>query len=101
MARKRKRNNTQNTHRTTLRQDADEPCNISKSLDLPTPVQVKSCYQNFYNATSTSALKPTVCGVCAREVSARDDRPTLWHINELPNSHHLIPLSLHPAHDLF
>ena len=101
MARKRKRNNTQNTHCTTLRQEADEPRNISKFLDLPTPAQVKSCYRNFYNATSTSALKSTVCGVCAREVSARDDRPTLWHINELPNSHRLIPSSSHPAHDLF
>jgi hypothetical protein len=57
MARKRKRNNTQNTCHTVLRQDADEPRDISKFLDLPTPAQVKSCYQNFYNVTSTSALK--------------------------------------------
>jgi hypothetical protein len=69
-ARKRKRNDTQNTHCTALRQDADEPRDISKFLDLLAPAQVKSCYQIFYNMTSTSALKSTVCGVCAREVSA-------------------------------
>ena len=63
--------------------------------------QIKSCYRRFYNATSNCTLELTVCGVCIHNISIQNDRPTLWHVNKLPNSHCLLPLSPHPAHTLF
>ena len=100
--RKRKRNEVQSMRRAAQRnRDTDEPRDILKFLELPTTEQVKSCYRRFYNATSNRALESTVCGVCAREVSVQNNRPTLWHANKLPNSHRLLPSSPHPAHTLF
>ena len=41
-------------------------------LDLPMQVEVKALYKEFYDATSSKAVKRTVCGICARECGKKD-----------------------------
>jgi len=74
--------------------------NTSRFLELPSSSAVHRCYKDFYNATSNSALKTTVCGICAREVSVMNDGLSVVDISTLP-THRLTPSVPHPAHDKF
>jgi hypothetical protein len=104
-ARKRKRAESLSTRRTAQRlDDGDEiESDSSNFLHLPTPQEVKSCYCEFYEATSNDDLVMYICGVCARECSKFDNKasPHTMRVDSLPNGHRLIPKTSHPAHDLF
>ena len=80
-----------------IKQDDHNP---SKFLEVPSSSIIHRCYEDFYSATSNSALKTTVCGICAREVSVRNDGLSVMKIDALP-THRLTPLAPHPAHDKF
>lgn len=105
--RKRKRVETENSRRTAARVEEESVAiehghrDIHKFLELPSSEEVQYCYRKFWEATSNEALQMTICGVCAREVSMRDDHPRLWPLTNLPNFNRLVPSSPHPAHDLF
>ena len=71
-----------------------------KFLKLPSKSEVHRCYQEFYDATSTAALKTLVCGVCAREVSVMNNGLLMIPIQDLP-TRRLTPVFPHPAHDTF
>lgn len=73
---------------------------ISKFLDLPPSSVTHRCYEDFYNAMSNDAIKTVVCGVCAREVSVKNDGLSTMDVQELP-ADRLIPSVPHPAHDTF
>ncbi|KIK80724.1 hypothetical protein PAXRUDRAFT_71646, partial [Paxillus rubicundulus Ve08.2h10] len=70
-------------------------------LRLPTDEEKRKCYRRFFEATSKKALASAVCGVCARECGAMDEKLTTWRLTEIPNVERLIPNFHHPAHDLF
>jgi len=74
--------------------------NTSRFLELPSDSAIRRCYEDFYDATSNSALKTMVCGICAREVSVMNDRLSMVDMSTLP-THRLTPLVPHPAHDKF
>lgn len=81
--------------------DVEEVRDTSKFLQLPTNAQVKACYEQFYQATSNSAVEMVVCAVCAQEVNVRDDRVVARKLRHLPHSERLIPTRAHEAHDLY
>ena len=70
-------------------------------LDLPTEVEVKNCYEQFYAFTSQPAVKMVVCGVCAREVGCVDEEVTCHRISDIPNGHRLYPKNRHSSHVLY
>lgn len=72
----------------------------SKFPLLPSESVIHRCYEDFYNATSNAALKATVCGVCAREVSVLNDGLSTIRMQDLP-TRRLTPENPHPAHDTF
>lgn len=72
----------------------------SKFLQIPSKSAIHRCYEDFYNATSNTALKATVCGVCAREVSVANDGLSTIRMQDLP-ALRLTPLIPHPEHDTF
>jgi len=74
--------------------------NISKFLELPSKSSVHRCYEDFYNATSDTALKTMVCGVCAREASVQNDGLLTIRMQDLPTNR-LTPVIPHPAHNKF
>jgi len=80
-----------------IEQDAHD---LSKFLQLPPESAVHCCYEDFYNATSNTALKTTVCGICAREVNVMNDGLSTIRMQDLP-THRLTPSIPHPAHDKF
>ena len=66
--RKRKRDEPQPTAtRKSSRIDTDEPTDDGEFLELPSDTIIKSCYRQFYEATSNTALEQAVCAVCGRE----------------------------------
>ena len=73
--RKRKRDEPQPTPaRKSPRIDTDEPNDDDgEFLELPSDVTLKSCYCQFYKATSSAALEHVVCAVCARERGRQPD----------------------------
>lgn len=101
--RKRKRAEDQHSRRTTrrLEEALDDVRDTSKFLELPSEEQVKSCYRQFYEATSNTALAMAVCGVCARELSVKDSCVRTHRLINLPHTDRLIPKKPHPEHDLF
>ena len=72
----------------------------SRFLEVPSSSVIHRCYEDFYNATSNAAIKTTVCGICAREVSVKNDGLSLVEMRTLPTDR-LTPLVPHPAHDKF
>ena len=52
----------------------------------------------FIDATGNQALKTVACGSCAREMNMEDCDEML--LKDIPNKHHLIPNTPHPAHKL-
>jgi len=73
----------------------------SSYLDLPSDAKVHAAYKAFYQATSSASVSSSVCGVCTRECGHMDEELTSYSLEELPNSHSLIPSQSHPLHDLF
>jgi len=73
----------------------------SKYLALPTEEERKECYRKFYKATSSATLAAGICGICARECRAMDESLQKMSLDDIPNSHRLVPRVLHPAHDLY
>jgi len=72
----------------------------SRFLELPSHSTIQNCFEDFYNATSNTALETVVCGICAREVNVRNDGLSVVDIRTLP-THRLTPLVPHPAHETF
>jgi hypothetical protein len=79
----------------------EEDHDINRFLELPTKEETRECYRQFHKATSNAALELSTCGVCAQEISMRQDQPSIINLKDLPNSHSLIPISPHPQHDLY
>ncbi|KAF9778455.1 hypothetical protein BJ322DRAFT_1114276 [Thelephora terrestris] len=79
-------------------EDLGEPGDF---LDLPSEPIQKSCYREFYEATSNAALKLVVCAVCGRERDHRPDKVSSLELKEIPLSSRLVPERPHPKHTLF
>ena len=73
----------------------------NRFLDLPTDDEVKLCYRLFYQQTSNSAICMAICAICGREMMIREDTIVNVPLDNIPNSHRLVPLYSHPAHTLF
>lgn len=102
--RKRKREERKVAHRKVARLETslgEEAHDTSKFLELPTDAQVKTCYRQFYEATSNEAIRMEVCAICAQERSVRRDRVAVCKLADLPHSERLIPFKSHFAHDLY
>lgn len=98
--RKRKRGDEPQTTRKASRPDTDEP-NTGEFLDLPSEAIRKSCYRQFYEATSNAALKLAVCAVCGRERDCQSDGVSSLDVKEIPSPSRLAPQQSHPKHTLF
>lgn len=70
----------------------------SAFLQIPSQDELYSCYRAFYEATSNTAVASAVCGICGREIYQHDSTSVL--LDELPNSHRLIPKVPHSQHYL-
>ena len=100
--RKRKREEPQPTPtRKPARIDASEPNKDSEFLDLPSDAILKSCYRQFYEATSNAALERVICAVCARERSRQHDGVTDLALGDIPSPTRLAPHRAHANHTLF
>jgi hypothetical protein len=55
----------------------------------------------FHAATSMSALRESVCGVCARRLNSQEYEIKAFPIDEIPNLHRLVPQNAHPNHTLY
>ena len=99
--RKRKRDEPQSSAaRKSSRIDADE-VDDGEFLDLPSEAAVKSCYRQFYEVTSNTALAHAVCAVCAREKSRQHDGIKSINLEDIPSPSRLAPHQSHPSHTLF
>ena len=100
--RKRKREEPQPTPtRKPARIDASEPNEDGEFLEVPSDVTLKSCYRQFYEATSNAALEHVICAVCAREKSRQHDGVTDLALGEIPSPTRLAPHQPHTNHTLF
>jgi hypothetical protein len=70
-------------------------------LDVPDAATIHACYRRFYDATSNTAVKTSICAVCGLEVDLGHEEMRSSLLQEIPNIHRLIPDVPHPAHDLF
>jgi len=99
---KRKRNEPQPTPtRKSSRVDADEPNDDGEFLELPSDATLKSCYRQFYEATSNAALEHVVCAICARERGRQPDGISNISLEDIPSPSRLVPHQSHPDHTLF
>jgi hypothetical protein len=73
------------------------PC--MQFMQLPTAVEVKACYREYYLATSNAALASGVCAVCGQETKVEDLHR--GPISNIPNNQRLIPRAAHFGHDLY
>ena len=55
----------------------ERECDFSKFMEVPNMDEERSCYQSFYDGTSSEALLLETCPICAREKLARDGQQTL------------------------
>lgn len=100
--RKRKRDEPQaTTTRKSSRIDADAPSDDGEFLELPSDTVLKSCYRQFYEATSNCALEHVICAVCARERGYQADGVTTIDLEHIPSQSRLEPHQPHPDHTLF
>jgi hypothetical protein len=74
---------------------------MGEFLDLPSEATQRSCYRQFYKATSSTALKLAVCAVCGRERDQLPDKVSSLNIKEIPSPSQLAPQQSHPEHTLF
>ena len=70
----------------------------SEFLDTPSQETLNNITSDFIDATGNDALKTVACGSCAREMNT--DECSEISIKDIPNKHHLIPHTPHPAHEL-
>jgi hypothetical protein len=75
--------------------------NHKRFMDLPDPDCSKECYRQFFKATGNDAVKLDICGVCAQEVMVAENHITVKEMNNIPNSHQLIPETPHMDHTLY
>lgn len=100
--RKRKRDEPwPTTTRKLPRTDTDEPNDNGEFLDLPSGAILKSCYRQFYKATSNAALEYAVCAICGRERSRQLDSITELALKDIPSPKRLAPHQPHADHTLF
>ena len=98
---KRKRDEPQPTPtRKSPRVDTDEPDDNGEFLELPSDATLRSCYRQFYEATSDAALEHVVCAVCARERGRRLDSVSSINTKDIPSPSRLVPHQTHPSHTL-
>ena len=100
-ARKRKREDHPSSTRKASRLDPDDPEDSGEFLELPSGPVRKSCYREFYKATSNAALELVVCAVCARERGRQPDKVTAMALNEIRSPSRLTPGQPHQQHTLF
>ena len=86
--------------RKATRIDTDKP-NDGEFLELPSDAVLKSCYRQFYEATSNTALEHVVCAICARERGRQDDDVSGFDLKDIPSASWLAPHQPHPKHTLF
>ena len=99
--RKRKREDGSPSARKVSRFDPDDSEDSGEFLELPSEAVRKSCYREFYEATSNAALELVVCAVCARERGRQPDRVSSVALDEIPSPSRLIPSQPHQKHTLF
>ena len=99
---KRKRDELQpSTARKSPRMEVSKPDDEGEFLELPSDATLKSCYRQFYEATSNAALEHVVCAVCARERGCRVDGIQRINLEDIPSASRLAPHQSHPGHTLF
>jgi hypothetical protein len=99
--RKRKREDHQPLTRKAFRPESDDSEDSGEFLELPSEAVRKSCYREFYEATSNKALELVVCAVCARERGRRSDKVSTIALDKIPSPLRLIPGRPHQQHTLF
>ena len=78
--------------------DTMEKLLASGFLNSPSQETLNDIISDFIDATGNEALKTVPCGSCAREMNADECNEIL--LKDIPNRHHLIPHTAHPAHEL-
>ena len=99
--RKRKREDHPSSTRKASRLDPNDPEDSGEFLELPSESVRKSCYREFYMATSNTALELVVCAICAREQGRQADNVTTIALDEIRSPSRLTPGQPHPQHTLF
>ncbi|KAB5588280.1 Vacuolar membrane-associated protein IML1 [Ceratobasidium theobromae] len=69
-----------------------------KFLEVPTPAQIRDCHRKFLDATSNDSMSLSVCVACACECSTHTGEQRA--LDDIPNSHQLVPSKPHFAHKL-
>lgn len=64
----------------------------------PSQEKLDDIISRFIDSTGNKALKIVACGSCAREMNIHECDKIL--LDDIPNKHHLIPHTTHPAHNL-
>ena len=99
---KRKRDEPQPTPtRKSPRVNTDAPDDDGEFLELPSDAVLKSCYRQFYQATSNAALEHIVCAICGRERGSRLDGVAKINLKDISSPSRLAPHQKHPNHTLF
>ncbi|PCH40663.1 hypothetical protein WOLCODRAFT_168087 [Wolfiporia cocos MD-104 SS10] len=101
--RKRAENQFERRHLAHPRRDREVVDELDRSsffMQLPSAEQLKNCHIQFHAATSNLALQSAICVVCARWVYRHDLEITKTSLEDLPNTHRLIPKKAHPRHIL-
>ena len=99
---KRKRQDVQTPSRKTARVDTNYlEHNPDRFLEPPSDETIKNCYRQFYDATSNSALRLSVCAVCGRERDHHPDKVTTLDLNDIPSPSRLAPSVPHDQQTLF
>ena len=70
-------------------------------MELPSDAALKSCYRQFYEATSNTTLEHTVCAVCTRKRGCRLDGVSDICLEDIPSPSRLVPHQPHLDHTLF
>lgn len=99
--RKRKREDQPPSTRKASRLDPEDSEDSGEFLELPSEAVRKSCYREFYQATSNAALELAVCAVCARERGYQPDKVSQLPLGEIPSPSRLTPRQPHHQHTLF
>lgn len=100
---KRKREEPPQTFRArkSSRLDMDKPDDDGNFLELPSEAVLKSCYCQFYEATSNMALEHVVCAVCSRERGRQSDGVSDFSLKDILSPTRLVLHQPHPNHTLF
>lgn len=78
--------------------NAAERLVASDFLASPSQEELDAIVSRFIDATGNKALKNVACGSCAREMNIVECNEI--PLEDIPNKHHLIPHTTHPAHKL-